>query len=155
MADKSDQPKAVSLQELQQTVASKKKEAKAIKAQSEALAAENNVPVEVEPDALPQGEKMLAVIGYFSFFCILPLLVKPQSAFCQFHGKQGLILTLFFLVLGGVISFVLGLFTAPYLAHNLVMLLYVVFACMGMYWAFHGHTRKLPLFGDFVSKLDW
>lgn len=152
---KKDESKHVSLKDLQQTVASKKKEAEDIEAQSADLAAENNVPVEVEPDALPQGEKMLAVIGYFSFFCILPLLIKPKSAFCQFHGKQGLILTLFFLVLGGVISFVLGLFTAPYLAHNLVMLVYVVLAFIAMYGAWKGEKKKLPLFGDFVDKLDW
>ena len=157
MADKKEK-KHVSLKELQETVAAKKQEAKEIEAQSAALAEENNVPVEMEPDALPQGEKFLSAIGYISFLCILPLVLKPQSAFCQFHGKQGLILLVFFLIFGWVLSAFFGLLfgaSTYVVAHNMGLLIHVIFAVIGMLWAFKGESKKLPLFGNFVEKLDW
>lgn len=146
----------ISLKDLQQTVASKKQEASEIESQSESLAKENNVPVQVEPEALPQGEKFLAAIGYFSFLCILPLVLKPQSAFCQFHGKQGLILTVFFLIFSWIIAVLAGMVFGAYLAvHNIMVIIHVLFAFYGVYWAFKGEQKKIPLFGEFVKQLDW
>lgn len=148
--------KHISLKDLQQTVAEKKQEAAKIQVQSESLAKENNVPVPVEPEAVPQGEKFLAAIGYLSFLCILPLVLKPESALCQFHGKQGLVLLVFFLVFGWIFSAFIGLALGSYiLIHNLIVLVHVLFAFYGAYFAFKGEIKKVPLFGSFVEKLDW
>ena len=38
--------------------------------------------------------RILAAIGYLWILCLLPLLGKRESEFAQFHGKQGLVLTI-------------------------------------------------------------
>lgn len=153
--NKSDS-KHVSLQDLQNTVATKKKEAADIATQSAALAKENNVPVKVDPDELSQGDKFLAAIGYFSFLCILPLVLRPKSDFCQFHGKQGLVMLVFFMVFGFVLRIFGSLVFGSYiLIHNLVILVHVAFAVWAVYYAFKGIKKALPLFGGFVKQLDW
>ena len=125
----SKESKHVSLQDLQNTIATKKQEAADIKEQSAVLAEENNVTVNVDPDALESGEKFLAAIGYFSFLCILPLVLRPASKFCAFHGKQGLVMTIFFLIFGWVLSAFGSLALGSYLLiHNLVVLIHVCFA---------------------------
>ena len=151
-----DESKHVSLQDLQATVANQKKQAEEVKAQSEQLAQENNVPVNTDPEAMESGEKFLAAIGYFSFLCILPLVLRPQSKFCKFHGKQGLIMTVFFLVFGRIIQ-VLGamMFGAYFLVHNLVVLIHVGFAVYAIYYAYKGEMRSLPLFGNFAKQIDF
>ena len=52
------------------------------------LIAENNL------EDLSGAEKLFSAIGYMSFLCVLPLLKFPNSDFAQFHGKQGLVLTI-------------------------------------------------------------
>ncbi len=36
--------------------------------------------------------KFFAAIGYISFLCFVPLLLKRDNKFAQFHGRQALIL---------------------------------------------------------------
>ncbi len=49
-----------------------------------------------EPSGMPltEEERNLASMGYFGFLCVLPLL-KKDSEFCQWHGKQALVLNIF------------------------------------------------------------
>jgi len=151
-----NQSNSVSLQDLQNTVATKKKEAAEIKEQSAVLAKENNVPVNTDPDAMESGEKFLAAIGYFSFLCILPLVLRPASQFCQFHGKQGLVMTIFFLVFGWVVRAFGSLTLGSYvLVHNLVVLVHVGFAVYAIYYAYKGEMRELPFFGKLTKQLDF
>ena len=46
--------------------------------------------------------KVIAAIGYFGILCLLPLILKKDSPFAQFHGKQGLVLLIAFVLLWGV-----------------------------------------------------
>lgn len=148
--------KSVSLQDLQNTIAEKKKEAAEIKEQSAVLAEENNIPLNPDPDAMESGEKFLAAIGYFSFLCILPLVLRPNSKFCLFHGKQGLVMTIFFLVFGWVIAALGSLTFGSYiLVYNLVVLVHVGFAVYAIYYAYKGEMKSLPFFGKLVQKLDF
>lgn len=43
-----------------------------------------------DPDI--QDAKFFAAMGYFSFLCFVPLVLKKESKFAQFHGKQALVL---------------------------------------------------------------
>lgn len=36
--------------------------------------------------------KFFAAIGYFSVLCFVPLFLKRDNTFAQFHGRQGLVL---------------------------------------------------------------
>ena len=53
-------------------------------------------PNEPKEPKVTTDEKALAAIGYIGFLAILPLLMKKSSDYCQFHGKQGLVLAIIF-----------------------------------------------------------
>jgi fumarate reductase subunit D len=44
----------------------------------------------VDPEIL-EG-KLFAAIGYLSFLCFIPLFLKRENKFTQFHGRQALVL---------------------------------------------------------------
>ncbi len=144
--------KSVSIDELKKEVETKKKEAKAIQKASEDLAEENNVPVETDPDEIPQGDKLLACLGYIHFLCILPLILRQESGFCQFHGKQGLVITLFFLLLGVVTKF-LGKY---YLSSNIfVTVCWIALALVGIVAAWKGQKKEIPVVASLAKQLNW
>ena len=39
-----------------------------------------------------EQNRAIAAVGYVSILCLLPLLLKRESAFAQHHAKQGLVL---------------------------------------------------------------
>jgi len=104
-----------------------------------------------DAEAMAQGEKILAAIGYFSFLCILPLVLKPDSQFCQWHGKQGLAITILFLAL----SVVGWIFTFFFPIYSILGLFQFVLAGFGIYGAFQGKMTRLPLVSSMADKLDW
>lgn len=128
----------------------KTKEADALDKANASLAEENNVPVE---DALPKGEKMLAAIGYISLLCLLPLLLKPKSDFCQFHGKQGLVLFIFALIVS-----VIGRwfsYGSWWWFGELLRIIIFAIAIYGIIQAVKGLKKKIPLVGDMAKELNW
>ncbi|MBT3348794.1 hypothetical protein HN954_01795 [bacterium] len=99
-------------------------------------------------DALPGGDKILSALGYISFFCILPLAIKPQSKFCQHHGKQGLVLAIIFLVIGWLSSF--AIWSKIFIA---IVYLGIVIFSISKVW--RGEKWKMPFVGDIAEKLKW
>jgi len=106
-------------------------------------------------EAIATDEKVLATIGYIGFLCILPLLLKRDSKYCSFHGKQALILAvIFFLykylgilrdfpIIGGLIQFILGL---SMFLELIIIILAMIQAYRGKYWkmpAVYGMSKKL------------
>ena len=54
---------------------------------------------EIKPDNKDiEDNKIIAAIGYVSILFVLPLFLKKNSKFAQFHAKQGLLLFLIELV---------------------------------------------------------
>ena len=106
------------------------------------------VPVQPE-EKITSEEKIFSAIGYLGILCLIPLLLKRESKFCQLHGKQGLVFLIACVILGavswipilgrlvgvvgGVILFILGL-------------LGIINALIGNYW-------KMPVLGDYAEKL--
>ena len=45
--------------------------------------------------------KIIAALSYIGILCLIPLLAKKDSKFAQEHGKQGLIMLIAWIVLGG------------------------------------------------------
>lgn len=132
------------------TLGEKKKESEELDQAGVDLAEENNV--EIEADLLPKGEKFLAAIGYLSFLCILPLVLKPDSKFCQFHGKQGLVILVFWIVFGFFAEMIMPFSYATWL---LMKLLYVGLACYGVYLGFTGQKKEIPVVGKIAATLTW
>lgn len=97
-----------------------------------------------EPD---QTEKLLAALGYLGLLCILPLVLKRESKFCQLHGKQGLVLAIF--DLGLRITVFLGWL------YGVITLLYFVVIVFCMIRAFQGKYFELPVVSDLAKSLKF
>ena len=93
-----------------------------------------------------EENKTIAAIGYIWILCLIPLLLKKNSKFAQFHGKQGLVL---FIV--DIIGFVF--FWIPFFGWLLGLLLIIV-SIIGILKALSGGYWKIPVIGDFAKKIN-
>jgi len=86
--------------------------------------------------------KLVAAIGYIWILCLVPLLLKKNSKFCQFHAKQGLVL--FIIELLGMIPFVgWVLFIAA-----------VIYSVYGIVQALDGKYWEAPIIGEYAKKIN-
>ncbi len=147
--------KKVSMDDLVKEVKQKKDEAKAIAEAGDDLNKENNIDQKKEnkkEGVIDNPDRLLSTIGYISWLFILPLILKPESKECQFHGKQGLVITVFFLALWQVSRF----FSMFWIyANSVVTVCHIALALYGMVHAFKGEKKKIPLFGDIAKMLNW
>ena len=84
-----------------------------------------------------QDAKFFAVIGYLNVLCFVPLLLKKNNKFAQFHGKQALVL--FILEIAACILKIvpaLGdlVFTVAFVVFGILSLIGVMKVLMGEYW---------------------
>lgn len=101
----------------------------------------------IQPDPKDiEANKLLASLSYFGLLCFVPLFLKKDSDFAQFHAKQGFLL-LALMIVAAMISWIpiinalLGLF-----------ILYLVI--FGIYNAWSGRYWQLPILGKYVNKLN-
>ena len=96
----------------------------------------------------------MAAISYLGIFCIIPLLFARESAFAQYHAKQGVILA----VAGVVLRMVSDvLWRVPFggaLAVFLGMLLLVV-SIQGIMKALRGEKFDLPYVSEWAAKIHF
>lgn len=97
--------------------------------------------------AVTRDEKFLAAIGYISFLCILPLLLKRDSAYCIHHGKQGLVLAIifFFYKYLGMLGFIPGIGDIIKNILSFVLIFELLIIIWAMIQAFRGKMYKMPL----------
>ena len=101
------------------------------------------------PDAAIHEGKFFAVIGYIFVLCFVPLILKKDNAFAQFHGRQALVLFIFELAAAIIKSIpVLGdvVFSFAYVALGIASLLGIVHVLMNEYW-------KMPVVYSIASKI--
>lgn len=97
-----------------------------------------------DPKDIEQN-KLLAAISYFGIVCFVPLFLKKDSDFAQFHAKQGFLLFLLMIVSWLTIAIpILNLL-------NLFVLYLVIF---GAYNAWSGRYWQMPILGKYVNKLN-
>lgn len=87
--------------------------------------------------------KPLAVLAYLPFLCFIPYIkARGNNRFAFEHGKQGIILFLFeIIVLVGVLFWRVALFSAA------------VIALIGMIYALMGKGWRIPLIGSLSGKI--
>ena len=100
---------------------------------------------EVIDDKDVEENKFIAALSYLGILVLVPLLVKKDSKFAQFHAKQGLIFLVIWVV--GWIFFLIPLF-GQILALTILVLniIALVQALNGKYW-------EVPVIGDFAKKI--
>lgn len=107
------------------------------------------------PEEKPKGElndveqnKAIAAIGYIWILCFVPLFMKRDSKFAQFHGKQGLVLFIVEIIISVLFwwiwwfGWILGLVT-------------LILAIMGILQALQGNWWEMPIIGQFAKKLNF
>ena len=97
-----------------------------------------------------EENKILSAIGYIGILCLVPLLLKKDSPFAQFHGKQGLILLIAWVVANAVMIVpILG-----WLAGFVLNIMCLVLMIVGIINALKGDTKELPWIGQYGKSLN-
>jgi len=97
-----------------------------------------------------EENKLIAAIGYIGILCLIPLLLKPKSQFAKFHGKQGLILAI-----GWVINFFIGII--PVLGWFLAFIgtvALVVLSILGILKSLAGEYWEMPYLSEYAKKIN-
>lgn len=84
--------------------------------------------------------KYWAVLSYLGVLVIIPLIVKKDSKFTQFHVKQGLVL-----LVGWILSWL------PF--GPIIGLVAFVFSIIGIINVLSGETKPLPIVGELAEKI--
>lgn len=96
-----------------------------------------------------EENKLVAAIGYLGILCLVPLLLKKDSGYAQHHGKQGLVITVAWVLLwiGNIIP-VLG--QIVWFIGSIALLILVV---MGIMNAMQGNMWEMPYLGKYASQI--
>jgi uncharacterized membrane protein len=94
---------------------------------------------EIEPN------RGLAALSYVWVLFLIPLLLKRDSKFVQFHAKQGLVLF--------VIEFIVSLIIWIPLFGWVLMLAIIILAVAGIIKAYNGEYWKMPYIYKWSEKI--
>jgi len=81
-------------------------------------------------------ERTIAALSYVGFFAIVPFYLKKESKFCRFHGKQGMLIALFFF-------FAKLLLVLDFFMDLALITQFIIFVYMS-YGALSGKWKKFP-----------
>ncbi|MFA6511661.1 MAG: DUF4870 domain-containing protein [Patescibacteria group bacterium] len=90
--------------------------------------------------------RVIAALSYVGILFLLPMLLKRDSKFAQFHAKQGLVLFIGWLIA----IFVWWIFVIGWL-YSMALL---IFCIIGFVQAFTGKFYRLPLIADLSEKFN-
>jgi len=114
-----------------------------------------------QPPQPPQGpvqsnskdveeNKLIAVIGYLGILCLIPLLLKKDSPYAQYHGKQGLVLFIAWIIVNAVMIIpVLG-WIVGFFGNILCLILMII----GIINAANGQMKELPWIGHYGKSFN-
>lgn len=110
-----------------------------------------------------EQNKVMAILAYFGFLVIVPVIAAKNSPFAKFHANQGLVLFLSMIawiiadsiasaILRAILWKGLGLWSIYSLCTTVLDICYLVFiilAIIGIINALNGRAKDLPLIGKF------
>ena len=105
------------------------------------------------------GERFMAALGYLLFLFIIPVKLRRDSMFVQFHARQGGVLFgLWFLV--ALVLFIALLFAGSGLGATVligvffvVTILYAIMALIGLLKVALGERYRMPVVADVALAL--
>lgn len=107
------------------------------------------VPAPKDPEV--QDAQFFAAIGYLSFLCFVPLVLKKENKFALFHGKQALVLFIF--EAAAAILKVL-----PLIGDLVFMLSFVVFGILsliGIVKVLMGERWEIPVVHEIADRITF
>jgi len=107
-------------------------------------------PTAHQPADAPDCNKWFGVLAYLGPALFVPMFVRKNSTFAQFHVRQGFNLLMFWIA-SILLRYTIGLI--PYVKYLIlpISIAICVFSIIGIINALRGKMIPLPLFGD---KLD-
>jgi len=96
-----------------------------------------------------QQNRFISAIGYVPPLCLLPLLLKKNSAFAQHHGKQGLVLLIAWCLISltNIVPILGAIFSVVgYIVFVILMILGIINALNGRYW-------EMPILGEYAKQI--
>lgn len=110
-----------------------------------------------EIQIISSNEKFLATIGYLGFLCILPLILKKDSEYCKFHGKQALVITIIFFLYQfiGILAFIPFLEWFVRFLASVGLIIRLVLIVLAMIQAYRGNKWKIPVIYGMSKNLDF
>jgi len=103
-----------------------------------------------EVDRTVEEGKIWAFIGYWWILFLVPLLAKKDNKFALFHGKQGMVLFVFEVIIW-ILSYipVIGWF----IIGPIGSIICIILAIVGMVKSLQGKYWKMPVLGDIAEKI--
>jgi len=92
-----------------------------------------------------QDNKIIAMIAYLGILCLIPLLGKKESSYAQFHGRQGVVLCILWIV-----TWVIG--WIPFVGWAL-WIASIILTIVGLQNAYSGKMEELPVIGKYADKI--
>lgn len=101
---------------------------------------------------------LMLVLSYFGIFALIPLLMKKEDREIQWHAKNGLMLTVAFIVVAivwGVVNNFLPatLGCALFFVSCAIGIGWLVLSIMGIMKALKGERFRIPMVSDFADKI--
>lgn len=96
-----------------------------------------------------EQDKIYLVLSYLGLLALLPLFLVKDSAFVQWHAKQGLTLSVGMFVLFVVFNVI------PYLGclvSGLLSIAWIALSIMAILRAFNGERWRIPVVSDLSEK---
>ncbi len=110
-----------------------------------------------QPEEVSVGEMWMGILAYCGPVLFVPMFVKKDSEFVQYHVRQGFNLMLFYFALIfarytlGIIPYV-GTYFFRYV-FDIGLIAVSVFSIIGIVHALQGAKKPLPWFGDKIDLL--
>lgn len=110
-------------------------------------------PQPPQPPIQPAGEdkdvqdnKVMAALSYLGILVLIPLLVKKDSKFAQFHAKQGVVFLIIFVV-GWILLIIPVIGWLIWIAVWVLDIVALIQALSGKYW-------EVPVIGSLAKKIN-
>jgi len=93
--------------------------------------------------------KVFAAIGYLGILCLLPILLKKDSKYAQFHGKQALVL----FIAEVAVMFVNIIPFLGQLVWFFASIFFLIISIVGIIKSLQGEYWEMPILGEYAKKI--
>ena len=124
---------------------------------------ENTSQTPINQPKKADDKKIMGILSYISFLCLIPLFTKKDDDFVYFHAKQGLVLfglevivyviyrILVAILIGSIIGW--GLLSILTLIVNLLNIGLLVLSIIGIINVVQNQKKELPVIGKLADKI--
>ena len=121
-----------------------------------AMPAQNSSSPSMAASNAPHADERrgMAAISYLGVLCLIPLIFAKDSAFAQYHAKQGLVLA----IIGIVVRMLADLLWRVPFGGALTSLVYIallVITIMGILKALKGEKFEIPMVSEWAAKIHF